>query len=73
MTAPERPLLELEQVSAGEGRLDVLPGDVFLLCTDGLWEYLDDDVLDAASQRKVAVALFNRVWDLLDAGSGRSA
>jgi hypothetical protein len=34
---------------------------------------LDDDVLDAASQRKVAVALFNRVWDLLDAGSGRSA
>ncbi len=34
---------------------------------------LDDDVLDAATQRKVAVALFNRVWDLLDAGDGRSA
>jgi serine/threonine protein phosphatase PrpC len=24
----------------------VQPGDVFLLCTDGLWEYLDDDVLE---------------------------
>ncbi|MFC6236316.1 hypothetical protein [Longivirga aurantiaca] len=34
---------------------------------------LDDDVLDAATQRKVAVALFNRVWDLLDSGDGRSA
>ncbi len=34
---------------------------------------LDDDVLDSAAQRKVAVALFNRVWDLLDSGDGRSA
>lgn len=37
---------EVLEVSAGEGRLDVLPGDVFLLCTDGLWEYLDDAVLE---------------------------
>ena len=37
---------EVLEVSTGEGRLDVLPGDVFLLCTDGLWEYLDDEVLE---------------------------
>jgi serine/threonine protein phosphatase PrpC len=34
------------EVSAGEGQDEVQPGDVFLLCTDGLWEYLDDDVLE---------------------------
>ncbi len=39
---------EVLEVSAGEGRLDVLPGDVFLLCTDGLWEYLDDAVLEGS-------------------------
>lgn len=33
---------------------------------------LDDDVVDAATQRRIAVALFNRVWDLLDAGDARS-
>jgi len=32
-----------------------------------------DAVLDHDTQRRVAVALFNRVWDLLDAGEGRSA
>jgi hypothetical protein len=32
-----------------------------------------DAVLDHDSQRQVAVALFNRVWDLLDAGDARSA
>ncbi len=37
---------EVLEVSAGEGRLDVLPGDVFLLCTDGLWEYLEDETLE---------------------------
>ncbi len=36
------------EVSASEGRLDVQPGDVFLLCTDGLWEYLDDEVLEGS-------------------------
>jgi serine/threonine protein phosphatase PrpC len=34
------------EVSAGEGHDEVQPGDVFLLCTDGLWEYLQDDVLE---------------------------
>ena len=38
---------EVLEVSAGE-RPDVAvqPGDVFLLCTDGLWEYLPDAVLE---------------------------
>jgi serine/threonine protein phosphatase PrpC len=34
------------EVTAGEGRDAVQPGDVFMLCTDGLWEYLDDTVLE---------------------------
>lgn len=37
---------EVLEVSAREGRDDVQAGDVFLLCTDGLWEYLDDAVLE---------------------------
>jgi serine/threonine protein phosphatase PrpC len=39
---------EVLEVSAGEGRHEVQPGDVFLLCTDGLWEYLDDAVLESS-------------------------
>jgi serine/threonine protein phosphatase PrpC len=37
---------EVLEVSAGEGGDEVQAGDVFLLCTDGLWEYLDDAVLE---------------------------
>ena len=37
---------EVLEVSAGEGADDVQPGDVFLLCTDGLWEYLGEEVLE---------------------------
>lgn len=37
---------EILEVSAREGQHDVQAGDVFLLCTDGLWEYLDDNVLE---------------------------
>ena len=33
---------------------EVEAGDVFLLCTDGLWEYVDDDVLEAARCRRRA-------------------
>jgi serine/threonine protein phosphatase PrpC len=36
------------EVSAGEGAEDVQAGDVFLLCTDGLWEYLDDEQMQAS-------------------------
>jgi PPM family protein phosphatase len=34
------------EVSAADGGDEVQPGDAFLLCTDGLWEYLDDEVLE---------------------------
>lgn len=37
---------EILEVSAREGPQEVQAGDVFLLCTDGLWEYLDDAVLE---------------------------
>lgn len=37
---------DLLEVSAGDGDDGVEAGDVFLLCTDGLWEYLDDAVLE---------------------------
>jgi serine/threonine protein phosphatase PrpC len=46
------------EVSAGEGSDDVQPGDVFLLCTDGLWEYLDDSVLE----RTLATAANPGAW-----------
>jgi PPM family protein phosphatase len=38
---------EALEVSADDGSEPVQPGDCFLLCTDGLWEYLDDDVLES--------------------------
>lgn len=41
---------EVLEVSAGEGQDVVEAGDVFMLCTDGLWEYLDDAVLERTLQ-----------------------
>lgn len=41
---------EVLEVSAGEGQDAVEAGDVFMLCTDGLWEYLDDSVLERTLQ-----------------------
>jgi serine/threonine protein phosphatase PrpC len=35
------------EVTATDGRGEVAAGDVFLLCTDGLWEYVDDSRLEA--------------------------
>jgi len=46
------------EVSATDGGDVVLAGDVFLLCTDGLWEYLDDDVLE----RTLAAASNPGAW-----------
>lgn len=39
------------EVSATDGRGTVEAGDVFLLCTDGLWEYVDDAALEATLSR----------------------
>ena len=51
------------EVSNGDGSEAVRAGDVFMLCTDGLWEYLDDDVLE----RSLATAATPRAWlDQLD-------
>ena len=37
---------DLLEVSAGDGAEAVEAGDAFLLCTDGVWEYLSDAVLE---------------------------
>ena len=51
------------EVSSGDGSDAVRAGDVFMLCTDGLWEYLDDDLLE----RSLAAAATPRAWlDQLD-------
>jgi len=41
---------ELEVSASGAPRA-LQPGDVFLLCTDGVWEHLDDSVLEATLQQ----------------------
>ena len=46
------------EVSAGEAAEEVEPGDVFLLCTDGVWEYLDDAMLE----RTLAAAANPAAW-----------
>ncbi len=52
------------EVSSGDGADAVQPGDVFLLCTDGLWEYVEDATLE----RTLAESATPRAW--LDALSG---
>jgi len=37
---------EVLEVSSGDAMDAVQPGDVFLLCTDGLWEYIEDATLE---------------------------
>ncbi|MDP3086194.1 MAG: protein phosphatase 2C domain-containing protein [Rubrivivax sp.] len=46
------------EVGAADGAQAVCAGDVFLLCTDGLWEYIDDDILE----RTLANADSPRAW-----------
>lgn len=61
---------EVLEVSAGDGAGPVQPGDVFLLCTDGLWEYVDDGDLE----RLLAEAPTPDRWlELLDAAVRRNA
>lgn len=38
---------DILEVSSGDGGEPVNAGDVFLLCTDGLWEYVEDGVLES--------------------------
>ena len=46
------------EVTGSNGGDAVQPGDVFMLCTDGLWEYIGDAVLE----RTLAVAATPRAW-----------
>ncbi|MCZ8076272.1 MAG: hypothetical protein CFE41_17415 [Burkholderiales bacterium PBB2] len=46
------------EVSCGDGIQPAQPGDVFLLCTDGLWEYLDAEVLE----HSLAAAPSQQAW-----------
>ena len=46
------------EVAGGDGADGVQPGDVFMLCTDGLWEYIADDMLE----RTLAAAATPRAW-----------
>ncbi|WP_425261037.1 PP2C family protein-serine/threonine phosphatase [Rubrivivax sp. RP6-9] len=46
------------EVSSGDGAGPVAAGDVFLLCTDGLWEYIDDSTLE----RLLTAADTPRAW-----------
>jgi serine/threonine protein phosphatase PrpC len=49
---------DILEVSSGDGGEAVAAGDVFLLCTDGLWEYVDDAVLE----NTLAAAATPRDW-----------
>ena len=46
------------EVTGSNGGDAVQPGDVFMLCTDGLWEYIGDAVLE----RTLAAAATPRAW-----------
>ena len=49
---------EMLEVSSGDGGDTVHAGDVFLLCTDGLWEYIEDSQLE----RTLAASATPREW-----------
>ena len=55
---------DMLEVGAADGDQPVQPGDVFLLCTDGLWEYVEDQTLETT----LAGAVTPRDW--LDALAG---
>jgi len=61
---------DLLEVSSTDGGERVLGGDVFLLCTDGLWEYVGDETLE----QLLAAAQTPRGWlDTLAAEVKRAA
>ena len=49
---------DLLEVAWADGAEPVQPGDAFLLCTDGLWEYVEDAVLE----RTLAAAATPQEW-----------
>ncbi len=49
---------DLLEVAWADGAEPVRPGDTFLLCTDGLWEYVEDPVLE----RTLAAAQTPQEW-----------
>jgi serine/threonine protein phosphatase PrpC len=49
---------DILEVSSGDAAGPVHPGDVFLLCTDGLWEYVDDEALEST----LAASPTPRAW-----------
>jgi serine/threonine protein phosphatase PrpC len=49
---------ETLELGSGDGQQAVQAQDVFLLCTDGLWEYLDDELLE----RSLAASATQQVW-----------
>ena len=58
------------EVSSADGGQPVQQGDVFLLCTDGLWEYIEDQKLE----QMLATAPTPRAWlDMLAEEVMRSA
>lgn len=46
------------QVSTSQAPWKIAPGDVFLLCTDGLWEYVEDRPLEES----LAAAASPKAW-----------
>ncbi len=51
------------EVGIGDGAVAVEPGDVFLLCTDGLWEYVDDAELERTLQSAAGPAAWLEALD----------
>ena len=42
------------EISVSPQLVELLPGDAFLLCSDGWWEYLYETEMEAALQRQAA-------------------
>jgi serine/threonine protein phosphatase PrpC len=50
------------ELSSGDGDQAVQAQDVFLLCTDGIWEYLDDALLERTLAEVTAQQLTQQAW-----------
>ena len=61
---------EVLELSVGAGRAQ--PGDVFLLCTDGLWEYVEDGELERTLAASESPAAWLRRLEALVRGNSAS-